>query len=261
MGNTQTPGASPAPPVVEATCRVERVEALTHDIRRVVLTPEDGAPLRFLPGQFASVAFEGLPPRDYSMANTPDGQSRLEFHIRKERGGRTSAHIFEELSVGDRARVRGPLGQAYLRPEHHGPVLALGGGSGLAPMKAIVEAALALDPSRPVHLYIGARDEPDLYLLEHFETLSTRRPMFRYTPVLSEPSGPTDRRTGFLHDAVAADYTDFRCAKIYLAGPPAMVEAARALFLECGVDAHDVHADPFHSAAEMAARGEPGYSA
>lgn len=261
MSSIHTPSASLAPPVVEAACRVERVEPLTHDIRRVVLTTEDDASLRFLPGQFASVAFEGLPPRDYSMANTPGDGPRLEFHIRRERGGETSAHVFEELAVGDRARVRVPMGEAYLRPEHHGPVLALGGGSGLAPMKAIVEAALALDPSRPVHLYIGARDEPDLYLLDHFAALAARRPMFRFTPVLSDPSGPTDRRIGFLHDAVAADYTAFPCTKVYLAGPPAMVEAARALLLERGVDARDLHADPFHSAAEMAARGAPGYSA
>ena len=87
------------------------------------------------------VTFDGLPARDYSMANQP-GRACLEFHIRHVPGGATSEHVARSLKVGDKVSVRGPLGSSFLREGHPGPILAVGGGSGLAPIKSIVETAL-----------------------------------------------------------------------------------------------------------------------
>ncbi|HWG79093.1 MAG TPA: 2Fe-2S iron-sulfur cluster-binding protein [Stellaceae bacterium] len=235
------------------TCRVAAIETLTHDIRRILLEIQSGGPFTFSAGQYASLAFGDLPPRDYSMANRP-GEALLEFHIRRMGAGSVSAHVAEHLRVGDRVIAEGPLGTAYLRERHTGPILAIAGGSGLAPIKSIVETALASGRKRPIHLYFGARDERDIYLADHFAALAAAHEHFRFVPVLSEPSPLSRRRTGFVHEAVAADFAGLDGAKAYLAGPPVMVEAAVSLLgLRLGFRREDIHADAFYSEADKAA--------
>lgn len=216
----------------------------THDVRLVWLEPDVGARLDFQAGQFAAVRFGALPPRDYSMANRP-GERRLEFHIRAMSAAGASAYVAERLREGERAWVEGPLGSAHLRPAHRGPILALAGGTGLAPMQSIVETALARDPRRSVSLYFGVKAERDLYGLARFQALAERHAGFRFVPLLSEPGGPTAHRTGLLGDAVLADCPDLTDSKAYLAGPPAMVEAAVSRLSAAGLPEADIHADPF----------------
>ena len=125
-------------------CKVISLDDATHDIKRIRLEIVSGGPFDFSAGQFASVTFEGCPPRDYSMANIP-GDPVLEFHVRRTAGGATSAHVAEKLTVGDSVRVEGPFGPSYLRESHRGPIIAVAGGSGMAPNKSIVERALQKD--------------------------------------------------------------------------------------------------------------------
>ncbi|MFQ6018198.1 MAG: oxidoreductase, partial [Kiloniellaceae bacterium] len=191
---------------------------------------------------------------DYSMANCPH-QATLEFHIRRIRDDGASGYVARELRLGDRVKVEGPYGGAWLRKDHTGPILAIAGGSGLAPIKSIVETALVAATTQDIHLYFGVRDEPDIYLEEHFRALALRYPNLRFVPVLSDPSGPTGRRTGIVSDAAAADFADFDGFNAYLAGPPAMVEATVAMLARRGLRREDIHADPFYTEAEKAARG------
>lgn len=246
-------------PLRHLDCRVVEIGSVTHDIRRVRLEILAGGPYTFSAGQYASVQFAGLPPRDYSMANRPD-EPVLEFHIRLVPGGAVTPHVATRLKAGDAVKVIGPYGTSYLRAKHTGPILALAGGSGLAPIKSIVETALADGATQPIHLYFGVRDERDLYLEDHFRKLAGRHPNLRFTPVLSEPSGPTARRTGFLADAVRADFPTLDGAKVYLAGPPVMVETATAAVEALGVRRQDCHADAFYTEAEKAALNQKAAS-
>lgn len=233
-------------------CETVSIAAATHDIRILRLAIRGGGPFDYSPGQYAQVAFPGLPARDYSMATPPAGDT-LEFHIRLVAGGAVTPFVLNDLRPGMRAKVSGPLGTAHYRARHKGPILALAGGSGLAPIKAIVEAALAGGASQPIRLYFGVRDERDLYLEEHFRGLAERHSNLRFVPVLSEPSAATRRRTGFLADAVAADLGDLDGWKAYLAGPPIMVETATATLRKKGLRRQDCHADAFYTEAEKAA--------
>jgi CDP-4-dehydro-6-deoxyglucose reductase/ferredoxin-NAD(P)+ reductase (naphthalene dioxygenase ferredoxin-specific) len=241
-------------PLRRMSCAVAAIEDATHDIKRVLLEIRTGGPFTFSAGQYAAVTFEGQAPRDYSMANRPD-EPFLEFHVRRMGQGGASSYVAERLKPGDLVRVDGPYGSSHLREAHSGPILAIAGGSGLAPMKSIVEQALALGRGQPVTLYFGVRDERDLYLEDHFRALALRHKNFRFVPVLSEPSGPTRRRTGFVHAAVAADVADFDGAKAYIAGPPVMAEAATKLLEERGMRHQDIHADAFYTEAEKASLG------
>lgn len=236
-------------PQSRLSCRVVDRATLTHDITRLRLALETGGPFVFSAGQYAALRFAELPPRDYSMANRPD-EALLEFHVRRMGAGSASAYVTDRLRPGERVIVDGPFGTCYLRETHDGPILALAGGSGLAPIKSIVETALVQGRRQPIHLYFGARDERDIYLEDHFRTLAATHANFRYTPVLSAPRSPIARRTGLLHEALAADFAAFAGGKAYLAGPPAMVEAAARMLEAQGVPRRDIHADAFYSAAE-----------
>jgi CDP-4-dehydro-6-deoxyglucose reductase/ferredoxin-NAD(P)+ reductase (naphthalene dioxygenase ferredoxin-specific) len=239
-------------PVRRLACRVDAKDALTHDIWLLRLLVRDGPPLAFSAGQFASVGAAGHAPRDYSMANRPD-EPLMEFHIRNSGRG-LSAHIAERVAPGDPVDVAGPFGVSHLRPRHRGPILAIAGGSGLAPVRSIVETALSRGHPAPIHLYVGGRDERDLYLVEHFAALARLHPRLAFVPVLSEPSRPTRRRTGLVGEVAAGDITSLAGFKAYLAGPPEMVEAARRLLLARGLAGRDIHADPFVAAAEAPRR-------
>ena len=185
------------------------------------------------------------------MANVPDDPV-IEFHVRHVPGGAVSATIADDLTVGDKMRLDGPFGTSWLRGGHRGPIFALAGGSGLAPVKSIVEHALSLGAAQDITAYFGIRDECDLYLEDHFSRLAAFHPNFSFIPVLSEPSGPTSRRTGYLHTALDADVRDFDGCKAYIAGPPPMVEAATTLLTARGMLREDVHADAFYTEAEKA---------
>ncbi|MBT3553339.1 MAG: 2Fe-2S iron-sulfur cluster binding domain-containing protein [Rhodospirillaceae bacterium] len=228
-------------------CRVAEIEAATHDIRIVRLDILSGGPFDYTAGQYAELTFDGLPPRDFSMAAAP-GADHLEFHVRRVAGGTVTTHVLENLSVGDPVRVSGPMGTAHYRAGHKGPMLLLAGGSGLAPIKAIIEAALA--GGQDLFVYFGARDERDIYLESHFQDLAARHGNLKFTVVLSEPDGPTMRRTGFLADAVAADFTGLDGFKAYLAGPPVMVESATEALTGLGLARRDCHADAFYTEPE-----------
>lgn len=238
-------------PIRHMTARVAALEAMTHDIVRVRLSIATGGPFVFSAGQYCRVTFADLPARDFSMANVPDDPS-IEFHIRHVPGGATSAYVADGLTVGEEVRLQGPFGTSWLREAHRGPIYALAGGSGLAPVKSIVEHALAHGANQDIHLYFGVRDERDLYLQDHFAGLAAAHPNLRFIPVLSEPTAATRRRTGFVHAALDADIADFDGCKAYLAGPPPMVEAATTLLIARGMRREDVHADAFYTEAEKA---------
>jgi ferredoxin-NAD(P)+ reductase (naphthalene dioxygenase ferredoxin-specific) len=239
------------------SCTVAAVDQMTHDIKRVRLTIDKGGPFSFSAGQFASVTFTGQKARDYSMANTPDDKT-LEFHVRRMPGGATSAYVFDHVKVGDQVRVEGPAGASYLRESHRGPIIAVAGGSGLAPIKSIIETALKKGMKQGIHLYFGVRDERDLYLEDLFKALAEKHPNFKFQAVLSQPEGATQRRTGFVHEAVASDYDDLDGCKAYLCGPPVMVEAASKMLKGRGMNQFDIHADAFYTEAEMAALNAKG---
>lgn len=222
---------------------VTHLEDLTHDIKLVRVTFENGTPLVFAAGQYAQVGFNGVPARSYSMANW-HGDDGLEFHIRRVPGGATSEHVHGALKVGDKTTLEFPLGASSLRQHHSGPILCIAGGSGLAPIKAIVEAALAQGMKQPIHLYFGARAERDLYLVEHFEGLAKRHSNFTFAPVLSEGQVKQYRR-GFVTEIVAQDLSVLDGWKAYVAGPPPMVDAAMAVIFARGLRQQDMHADVF----------------
>ena len=226
-------------------CRVLELQDLTHDIKGVRLAIEAGGPFVFSAGQYAQLEFAPGLSRHYSMASTPQ-DPELVFHIRHMPGGRTSGFVAGQLKVGDGLKVSGPLGVAYLRESHAGPVLLVAGGSGLAPIQSILRTMLNRGHAAPITLYFGVRSERDLYHETLLRDLASRHPNFSYQVVLSEQKGTPGRRYGLLHEAIAVP-EGVDAVMAYLAGPPVMVEAATALLGARGLAPRQIHADAFYN--------------
>lgn len=225
-------------------CRVLELESLTHDIKGLRLAIEAGGPFTFSAGQYAQVEFAPGLSRHYSMANTPD-EPELVFHVRHMPGGRTSSYVATQLKVGDRVKVSGPLGIAYLRDAHRGPVLAVAGGSGLAPIQSILCTLLERGHDAPVALYFGVRSERDQYHEALLKDLAGKHPNFSYQVVLSEQKGASGRRYGLVHEAI--ELSGVEDVMVYMAGPPVMVETATAALVARGLAQRQIHADAFYN--------------
>ena len=229
-------------PVSEVTCRVRAIERATHDVKIIRLGVETGGPFVFTAGQYAEVSFDGIAPRGLSIASRP-GDEEIELHVRSVDGGELGNHVSNELKPGDAVKLNGPMGRAYLREVHNGAIIAVAGGIGLAPIKSIVDMTLTAGLRQDVHIYLGFRDEGDIYLEDHFSRMQQRAPNVRVTIVLSEPSTATARRTGLVSDAIAEDLAPLKGPRAYLAGPPAMIDAAMPVLQSIGVRRKNCFAD------------------
>lgn len=228
--------------IIKAT--VLEVESLTHDIRRVVLKP--AKPIEFSPGQYAQLQFTADHIRPYSMAGIA-GDDTLEFHVRVVPEGRVSGYVDTHLKPGDSVRVSGPLGTAYLRRKHEGPVLCVAGGTGLAPILSILRGALAGGMANPVHLYFGVRSPRDVYGLDWLLDLQKRHPAFHLHVVVTSGGDPREQRCGLVTEAIEADLPSLEGWRAYLCGSPPMVEAATLLARQKGIPPEHIYADAFYT--------------
>ena len=232
-------------------CRVNKLEHLAHDVIRIYLKLPDTERLQFLAGQYIDVLLKDHAPRSFSIANAPHDDSLIELHIRNVSGGYFSAQVFNQMQEKAMLRFEGPLGTFFLREDSDRPAILIGGGTGFAPLKGILEHAFHTGIEKPLHLYWGVRAKRDLYLEELPARWLQDHTNFSYTPVLSEPM-PEDNwtgATGFVTDRVIRDYPDLSGYDIYMSGPPVMVEAGHKLFMQYGLDTSRFFSDAFEYAA------------
>jgi ferredoxin-NAD(P)+ reductase (naphthalene dioxygenase ferredoxin-specific) len=222
---------------------VTAIEDLTHDIKRLRLRP--AKPLEFSPGQYATLQFTQQHIRPYSMAGLP-GDSELEFHVRLVPEGRVTGYIASDLKVGDSVRVSGPLGTAYLRTKHDGPMLCVAGGTGLAPVLSIIRGALKSGMRNDIHVYFGVRSSQDIYGAEWLTKLAATHRNLHVHIVVSAGNDNPRLRSGLVTDAFAQDWKSLTGWRAYLCGAPPMVEAAAMLVKQKGVLAEHVYADAFY---------------
>lgn len=228
-------------------CRVARKHTLAHDVIGLELMLPASERLQFLPGQYVDVLLRDGRRRAFSIANAPREDDRLELQIRHVPGGAFSEYVAHHLKERALLRLRGPLGSFYLRTKDPGPIILMAGGTGFAPVKAIVEGALAGGFEQSIHLYWGVRARHDLYMHDLADAWAAEHDRVAYVPVLSEPRADEawTGRTGFVHEAVLADFSDLSPFSVYASGPPVMVEAGREHFAARGLDPARFHSDSF----------------
>lgn len=225
---------------------VQTIEDMTHDIKRVLLKP--AKPIQFSPGQYALLQLTPDHVRPYSMAGLA-GDGTMEFHVRVVPDGRVSGYVGNQLRPGDSVRVSGPLGTAYLRRQHEGPMLCVAGGTGLAPILSIVRGAIAAGMHNPIHLYFGVRSRRDAYGMQWLADLQRRHPALNLHVVVAAGGDPREQRCGLVTETIEQDLDDLEGWRAYLCGSPPMVEAASVLARRKGIEPARIHADAFYTEA------------
>jgi ferredoxin-NAD(P)+ reductase (naphthalene dioxygenase ferredoxin-specific) len=170
----------------------------------------------------------------------------MEFQIRQVPGGRVTDYVFSTLKVGDAVRISGPLGTAYLRQKHTGPMLCVGGGTGIAPIVSIVRGAMAADMHNPVHVYFGVRSQEDSYDLERLRRIAQEHGNMTLHVVVATGPVSDDQRSGLVTDAIQQDLPALNNFVGYFCGAPAMVEALSSLAQSLGMPLDKIHADAFY---------------
>jgi CDP-4-dehydro-6-deoxyglucose reductase len=223
---------------------------LSHDVVGLSVQLPRGEPFRYLPGQYVDFLLADGRRRSLSIANAHAPDETLEFHLRVTPHGWFAHYAQEQLAARAILRIEGPLGAFYLREDSTRPVVMMAGGTGFAPLKAMVEHQLRAGLSRPLHLFWGARSRRDLYLHALAEAWAREQPQLRYTPVLSEPDADWAGERGLVHEAVLRAHPDLTGREIYMAGPPVMVHAGKQAFVQAGLDADHLYYDSFDYAFE-----------
>jgi CDP-4-dehydro-6-deoxyglucose reductase len=233
--------------------RIERVQRLSHDVRGVFLRLPAAEPFIFQPGQYLDIMLSGGRRRSFSIASPPHDSRLLELHIRRVTGGEFTEPLFAADARTRLLSIEGPMGRFVYRPAP-APLLLVGGGTGLAPLKCIIRHVLERDPGRELTLYWGVRTLQDLYADAELCALERSTPRFRYRPVLSEPDAGWAGRGGWVHEAVLQDFASLDAFDIYASGPPAMIAAVRREFTARGADASRLYFDSFDYAPDALSR-------
>lgn len=234
-------------PIKKLPCRVQSIDFPAPDVAVLKVKLPASEPFRFRAGQYIDFLLDGGRRRSFSIANAPGDGDHLELHIRRIDGGSFTGHVFSGMKARDILRFEGPLGSFGLSASD-APAVLIGGGTGFAPLKSIVEDLARSGRKRPLTLYWGSRNRAGLYMDALAREWEKSLPDFRYVPVLSE-AGAADGwtgRTGLVHHAVMADLPDLSRHEVYACGAPAMIDAARSdLIARCRLPANAFFADAF----------------
>jgi NAD(P)H-flavin reductase/ferredoxin len=243
------------PAIATRDAVVERVTRVTPTIFEVVARSESAIDYRA--GQYFEFLLPGVTPdRCFSAASRP-GTTRLEFHVRHYRGGRVGEALASgALAAGDILGLRGPFGGFHLSDDDERPAILIAGGTGLAPIKAMLDDAFACGRRRKMRFFYGAREAAELYHEPTFAAWARDHADFGFVPVLSAepPQSSWSGARGLVTDSVAAALSDAFGAEAYLCGPPPMIDAAAALLTSRGIDPADIHADRFVPANERSSQ-------
>jgi CDP-4-dehydro-6-deoxyglucose reductase len=228
--------------------RVLEKTQLAENVMRLQLKLPATQRLQFLAGQYIDVLLSGGKRRAFSIASSPSMENEIELHIRHVDGGDFTGYVFDELKERDILRLEGPLGNFFVRnDEPQRPIIMMGGGTGFAPLKSMIENLIEHGDRREIHLYWGARTATELYLDELPEKWSREFGHIHYSKAVSEPGETVEGACfeGFVHQAVLCDHADLSGFDVYMSGPPAMIETAKREFGEHGVREDRLFYDSF----------------
>jgi propane monooxygenase reductase subunit len=229
--------------------RVAAIRALTSDIR--LLEIEIERPMKFWAGQYVDLTVgDGGITRAFSMANAPSEGTRLSFIIKKYPNGAFSSQLDGGLKIGDALVVKGPYGTCFRREERPGPMLLIGGGSGMSPLWSILADHIESGEQRPVRFFYGARTRADLFYLDELAAIATRLQDFKFVPALSHATAEDDwdGEVGFVHEVVLRHLREEKLAgpiDAYACGPTPMIDAVLPILQVNGVEPEHIYFDKF----------------
>ncbi|MGP8300468.1 globin domain-containing protein [Streptomyces inhibens] len=237
-----------------------QAEVVSHELRTpdiAVVTVRPDQPYPFLAGQYTSVETPWWPRvwRHYSFASAPRSDGLLSFHVKAVPAGWVSNAMVHRARPGDVIRLGAPGGSMTVDHSTRNGLLCVGGGTGIAPIKALVEDVAEHGIRRPVEVFYGARSDYDLYDLDTMLRLEQAHPWLSVRPVVANgPAvrGGTSSETGQLPDAVR-QYGPFREYDAYLSGPPGLIRSGVDALVGVGIPTDRIRHD---SIEELVSAGD-----
>lgn len=223
-------------------CRIQSIERLAHDVVRVMLRLPPTSALEFLPGQYIDIIGAAGLRRSYSIANAPRADKQIELHIREVPDGAMSRYWFQQAKANDLLRLRGPLGTFFLRGQAGKDLVLLATGTGIAPVKAILEGLSSLPADtqpRSLIVYWGGRRREDLY----WQPPET--PGLRFVTVLSRAGYDWTGQRGHVQDVMLREHANLADTLVYACGSDAMINGAQAQLRAAGMPDRQFHSDAF----------------
>ena len=230
-------------------CRIKTLQRLTANVLKVVLRLPPGAGLGYYPGQYIDVIGPGGLRRSYSVANAASKDKLIELHVRQVDGGAMSAYWFEKAKVNDLLRLHGPQGTFFLRDLTGADLVFLATGTGIAPVKAMLEGLRALpisDQPASTTVYWGGRTSEDIYWKPDVSELQ-----IDFVPVLSRADADWGGARGYVQEALLAGGLDTSRSLVYACGSDAMIRSARAQLKVEGLLDKRFHSDAFVSSGPV----------
>ncbi|MGJ9385787.1 NADH:ubiquinone reductase (Na(+)-transporting) subunit F [Salipaludibacillus sp. CF4.18] len=238
-------------PIKTYQTSIEKIESLTHDIRKLTIALNEPAGITFHAGQFVDIYVPGQNfYRSYSMANTPQQPDKLEFMIKTFKGGKFSTLLDQQFKNGDILEVKGPYGNCIRKEDNHGDMILIGGGSGMAPLWAILNDMAEKNVKRNITFFYGARSAKDLFYLDKFKEIEKRLDGFQYIPALSEAqtednwSGETGLITEVIDRYLKSNDLD-KDLEVFLCGPAPMIDSAIKVLRDEGITPDRIFFDKF----------------
>jgi CDP-4-dehydro-6-deoxyglucose reductase len=243
-------------PVRMMPVRVVEKSLVAGNVMRLRLRLPRGQRLQFLAGQYIDILLAGGKRRAFSIASAPGEEDVIELHVRHVEGGDFTGWVFDELQERDILRIEGPLGTFFIRNDRPDrPMIMMGGGTGFAPLKSMIEDLLAHGDRRPIHLFWGARNAAELYLRDLAESWAAQHDHLQFSAALSdEQQAGVEAFSGLVHEAVVARYPDLTGYDVYMSGPPGMIDAARPAFLAHGLPEQRLFYDSFEFGLDVPVR-------
>ena len=222
--------------------KISVIEKLTDDVIKVVLRLPTNSNFNFNSGQYVNI-IKGNLTRSYSIANCSDHKNQLEFFIKNHENGLMSEYFFNEAKINDLLRLEGPIGTFFLRESSFKNIVFLATGTGIAPIKSILERLDKLHEqyqNKNLWVIVGARHQEDLFYKPNFKKLN-----IKYIPVLSRQNNDWKGAKGYVQDIVLKQEIDLENTQVYACGSNDMINSAKDLFFKNNLKENNFFSDAF----------------
>lgn len=241
-------------PLQNIVTRVEKLEPLQDDILILHLRTPRSQTLHFLAGQHVSLSIDGVPSRNKAVASCPCNAMNLQFHIHRVQGDAFSEYVFDRLQPGQSVTIEGPRGNFTLDESSTRPIIFVAYETGFAPIKSIIEHALALEAEQPIHLYWMVRHGGGHYMQNLCRSWVDALDNFKYTPLQQDGNGGSwwedandaeldARDMETLAAAITADYPDLGGFDVYLTAPDSALDRIARRLHQHGLPPAQLHED------------------
>lgn len=211
--------------------KVVHANHLTTDIIQLLMQAEH--PITYTSGDYIMLGFDEEDLKPFSIANAPREDGLIECHIRKQADSEWMNRLFA-TTAGDTLVMQGPKPQMQLKPAHES-IIFVAGGTGFAPLRALLIESLRQNISVPINFYWGARSAEELYMHDWLIELTENHGHIEYIPVVSDNFENWQGETGLVHETVLKQHPSLTHSTVYMCGPWPMIQTAKQAFLDAGL--------------------------